>query len=253
MFEFISANPTLSLGIVSPIFLVVGYFYRARNENKKNKKLALYSLLEIWHRLSSYYISDVDTLYEKIMHTLMREYPEIKISNQDLELAKAQFTPLIIQSIRDISSFDLSDYQKKYQDVISLISSDDPIFAYKISSASSIDKIADILSNYMDSSFENITDSEENKLFSLVLKGTMTKYVETDSIQELESNIKTLAMKISFGTYFKSVITIYQRKKRINNTLNVKIKEVILNVLIPAFDQATNMLNNKIIIRGSSI
>lgn len=245
MLELINSNPTLTLGIASPLFLAFGYLYRAKNENKKNKKLALYSLMEIWHRMSTFYIRNIDDLYERVMNSLTKKYPYIEFSKQDLELGKAHFVPLILKSLRDTSSFDLNNYQDKYQDAICLIASDDPIFAYKISSASSVDKFLNMIGTYMDSSLEGITDDVEGSILSSVLKETMTEHVEIDTIKELELNIKALARKISFGTYLTSAITIYQRERKLTKIMNEKIDEIVVDVLVPAFNEVNKQMSKK--------
>ncbi len=91
-------------------------------------------------------------MFEQIIREIKRQFPSENISESEVCATKAHFTPILIETARGIALSDLDGYQERYQEAVSLISSDDPIFAYKISSASKTKKFLKFLDSYLEKS-----------------------------------------------------------------------------------------------------
>ncbi|MCL2915740.1 hypothetical protein L2725_18455 [Shewanella corallii] len=225
------------IGLITPILLAIGYFYRARKENIKNKKIALYILLEIWHRISVFYRKDFDDVFEQVVKEIKRQFPDANISDSEISASKKHFTPILVETARGIALSDLENYQERYQEAISLISSDDPIFAYKITSASQTKKFLKFLDSYLEKSLAPIEENEIGNALSQSLKSHMTKHVEIDSIKDLESDIRKLSLKVSFFTFLSSVYIIRKRRSNLASIGSGEVENLVANVLTPAMTE----------------
>lgn len=234
MANIANIDGSLLIGILTPILLAIGYFYRSRKESIKNRKIALYILLEIWHRISAFRRTDFDDVFDKLFYEIKKQFPEENISVNDLKESKRHFTPILIENIREIAISDLDSYQDKYQEAVSLISSDDPIFAYKINSASKTKKFLKFIDSYLEQSLESIRENEIGNKLSQSLKSHLTKHTEIDSIKDLESDIRILSLKVGIFTYFSSAYIIRKRKGKLTKFDNGTIENLVKNVLTPA-------------------
>ncbi len=222
------------IGVITPILLAVGYFYRARKEHIKSRKIALYILLEIWHRISIFYRQDFDDVFDQIIKEVKTQLPHENISESEISAIKAHFTPMLIETTRGIALSDLESYQERYQEAVSLISSDDPIFAYKISSASKTKKFLKFLDTYLERSLAPIEENDIGSVLSQSLKSHMTKHAELDSIKDLESDIRKLSFKVGFFTYLSSVCTIRKRRRKLATIRDGEVENLVANILAPA-------------------
>lgn len=243
MIDLITAYPKLFLGIFTPLLLVLGYFYRVRIEKKKNKKLALYLLMEIWHRMSVFYRQDFDDIFEKFLNEIKKKLPGQQISDEEISTSKVQFLPIISDLINNSALSDLEDYQERYQQAVSLISEDDPIFAYKISSASNTKKFLAAIDAYINKSLAAFETAEEDKILAGILKKNLTGNINLDAIQDLEKHIKHLAMKISIITYFKSISAIKKRKKNLQTIDDETVEEIMAKILMPSIHEYVKKSN----------
>jgi len=225
------------IGVITSILLAVGYFYRARKESIKNRKVALYILLEIWHRISVFYRKDFDDVFEQIVREIKRQFPAENISESEISASKAHFTSILIETARGIALSDLDSYQERYQEAVSLISSDDPVFAYKISSASKTKKFLKFLDSYLEKSLAPIEENKIGGVLSQSIKSHMTKHAELDSIKDLESDIRRLSLKVGVFTFFSSAYIIRRRRSNLATIENKEVENLVANVLAPAMTE----------------
>lgn len=242
MLDLVKSYPMLVIGIVTPLLLAIGYFYRARRESKKNQKLALYSLMEIWHRMSVFYKSNFDDVFDKVMSEVQKHYPQEEFSNEGMDAAKAFMTPILIQTAREAAFSDLDGYLEKYQEAVSLIASDDPIFAYRINFASSTGKILGCLDSYFRQILSGQESHEAGQAVFSFLRESMTERMQIESLKELESNIKQLSIKISFRTLLASVLAINKRKRMLDRMDDSLVNEMVSNVLVPVISKLNEQL-----------
>ena len=238
MIDFIDFDKSLLIGILSPFLLAVGYFYRSRKENKRNRKLALYTLLEIWHRVSIFYRKDFDDAFDLVFIELRKQFPNERITEVEIEASKAHFSPLITEILRTTALSGLTGYQDKYQDVISLISEDDPIFAYKISAASKTKRFLGFLDSYFEKTLESIENgSAESQHLAETLKSHMAEHAKLDCINDLEADIKILSFKVSIYTWLSCIYTIKKRRKSLKSIENHEVEALVKNIIAPAINE----------------
>lgn len=235
--DLTNIDSKLLIGVITPILFAIGYLYRSRKESIKNRKVALYILLEIWHRISVFYRKDFDDVFEQIIREIKRQFPSENISESEISASKAHFTPILIETARGIALSDLDGYQERYQEAVSLISSDDPIFAYKISSASKTKKFLKFLDSYLEKSLAPIEENEIGSVLSKSLKSHMTKHAELDSIKDLESDIRRLSLKVGVLTFLSSAWLIRKRKSNLAKIGSGEVENLVANVLAPAMTE----------------
>lgn len=241
--DLTNIDSKLFIGLLTPILLAVGYFYRARKESIKNRKVALFFLLEIWHRVSVFYRNDFDDFFDKIVRETKRHFPDEDISESEIIASKAHFTPILIETVREIAFSDLENYQEMYQEAVSLISSYDPFFAYKISSASKTKKFLKFLDSYLEKSLAPIEENAIGSALSKSLKSHVTERAELDSIRDLESDIRKLSLKIGVFTFFSSAYIIRRRKSSLAKIENKDVEDLVANVLAPAMTEFTKSIS----------
>lgn len=235
--DLTNLDSKLTIGVISPMLLAIGYFYRARKESIKNRKAALYILLEIWHRISVFYRKDFDDVFEQIVREIKRQFPAENISESEISASKAHFTPILIETARGMALSDLDSYQERYQEAVSLISSDDPVFAYKISSASKTKKFLKFLDSYLEKSLAPIEENAIGSVLSQSLKSHLTKRAELDSIKDLESDIRRLSLKVGVFTFFSSAYIIRRRRSNLASIENKEVENLVANILAPAMTE----------------
>jgi len=233
--ELISKYPKIFVAVLSPILLVAGYFYRARQDKKKNQKVALYILMEIWHRMSIFHRRDFDDVFDRIITEIKRQFPGENITEGDIESSKAHFTPILIKTAHKAALSDIVGYQEKYQEAVSLISSDDPIFAYKVSSAGNTKRFLSFLDAYLNMVLKPVEDEGHlGMTLSSTFKTHMSAHAGLDSIKDLESDIRKLSWKIGIFTFISCLFTIRKRRKTLRNLGSKEVENMVANVLAPA-------------------
>lgn len=234
MIDLANIDSKLLIGILTPTLLAAGYFYRSRKESIKNRKIALYILLEIWHRVSAFYRKDFDDVFDQLFNELKKQFPGEDLSESELITSKSHFTPILIEATRGMAFSDLDSYQEKYQEAVSLISSDNPIFAHKINSSSKTRELLSFLDGYLEKSLEPIEESEVGSKLSQSLKSRITRHAELDAIKDLESDIRKLSFKIGIFTYLSSANLIKKRKHALTTFDKDALQNLVKNTLIPA-------------------
>ncbi|KUJ73977.1 hypothetical protein AVO42_00725 [Thiomicrospira sp. XS5] len=234
MIDFTSIYNNILIAVLSPALFAIGYLYRSRKENLKNRKIALYILLEIWHRISIFYKKNFDDVFDQIVSEIKEQFPREDISENEIRESKNYFTPILMEKVREMALSDLDNFQEKYQEAVSLISSDDPIFAYKIGSASETKKFLKFLDSYLEKSFSPIEENDIGNKLSQSLKTNMTRHAELRAIKDLETDIKKLSFKVSLSTYLSSIYTIRTRRKKLAKLKNSEVKNLVKNILTPA-------------------
>lgn len=238
MVEMLSFDTKIMIGILGPFLLAIGYFYRSRQESKKNKKIALYTLMEIWHRTSIFYVKDFDSYFKQLFLEIKRQFPNEKMTVEEIDMVKAHVMPILIETLRTSSLSDLDGYEQKYEDAILLIASDDPVFAYKLHSVSKTRDLLVSLDSYLNKSFKCIEKNRKAEESVLnIFKSHISEYAQIESIGDLESDIRRLSYNISLYTYFSCIKAIRRRRMRLGHIDNNEIENLVTNVLLPIMNK----------------
>jgi hypothetical protein len=244
MIEMAKSLPGLSIAVVSSLSLAAGYFYRAHRENKKNRRLALYSLLEIWYRLSIFYVADFGDAIDRIMSAIWKHYPQEEISNESSDATKAALSPIVLQVSREAALSDLDGYLDSYEEAIRLVSGDDPILAYKISSAGGTKKLLGLLDDYFGRVLPGIEMADTEQTLFATMRESVTEHMLNDSLEGLESHIRRLSLSISVRTFWASSRVMGKRKKLLNHIDETLVEDLVAGVLIPAFRKLNRSATN---------
>lgn len=153
-------NPEIAAVIIALIGTAVGYIYRARSEKRENLCEALYLLLEIWYRFSLQSKVSLSNVFESLSEKLKEISPDIIISDQDIKASHAYFGPIIQNILKTNAQEDFDGVREAYARVIKLVSKSDPIFAYRLESASSIQKRLTSLDQYFKDALSPLTEKQ---------------------------------------------------------------------------------------------
>jgi len=240
--DFLTTNDKIIAVILGSLLLVIGYFYRSLKENKKNLKVALYLLLEIWFRLSIFYKKNFDGLFDQVFKQMREEFPGQDIPQEQVEAAKQYFGPLLTQVLIENMFSDLSSLENKYADAVSLIASSSPLFAYKVAAASRTKKFLSTVDTYL-TCVNGVIEKEEglNKETFKPLNAYVTECAQLDAVKDLEMFIKGLSFRVSFITYISCLFTIRKRRNKIiNEGFDKKVmKDLIINGIAPILNGLT--------------
>ncbi|MBU2983719.1 hypothetical protein KO528_00015 [Saccharophagus degradans] len=238
MFEFISQHPKIAMAILSPMLLVAGYFYRSRKEKRGKLSVALFTLLQIWHKLSVFYRKDFDGIFDTLINELIKVIPEEEFTEEQRAATKEYFVPIFQQSAKTdaLSGFDI--YAESFDSVINIISTDDPFFAYKISSSGKVKSYLSWLDSYLATVMKPLDDEGgDSGLLAQTVKSHVTSHAASDTLNELEGAIKELSLKIGIFTYFQACKTIRKRRKQLNEFSQTEARDIIEKVLLPAMNE----------------
>ncbi|MCG7984929.1 MAG: hypothetical protein JAY90_19525 [Candidatus Thiodiazotropha lotti] len=238
MFEFISQHPKIAVAILTPILLATGYFYRLRKERLGNLKATLFTLLEIWHKMSVFYRKDFDGIFDTLINELLKVIPEEEFTETQRAATKEYFTPIIKQSTQSYALSDFERYADSFDSVVKNVSISDPFFAYKINSSGKIKSYLTRLDSYLATAMKPLDDEGgDSGLLSQTLKVHITSHAALGVLNELESAVKELSLKVGILTYFQARTTIKKRKILLNEFSPKEAKDLIEKVLLPAMNE----------------
>lgn len=214
--EFFIQNPKLADAMMALITFVIGYLYRARRESKLNKNLALYQLMELWHRLSPLYIEDYGDKIASVMSRMQSDGDWGALSNDEARVFESHLERAMRSSLRLHAVTGSIGFQEKFSELVSLLSREDPLFAYRLGAGGSIVEILSLLDGYMDNA-TNVLDGGEGdvELIRSQMKDALSDYVLLDMLGEIEKDIRILSWKIGLMSYLKSVRAIKLRKRKL--------------------------------------
>lgn len=220
------------IALITSTLLAIGYLYRTKVETKKNKKLALYQLLEIWFQLSVFYKQDFTKLFDAFIKEATITYNFPPLNDEEKKIVMEQYIPIIKNSLYLSSLKNIEEYKIKYQNAINLIAEVSPLFAYKINTINSIEQIIDYIDNYKGQiSTRNTMDNNMEEVLEMSQDFVLNKE-KLNSLYELENNIRILALKIGIITYFNCKKLIQKRKQYLSEIEEEEeFKENITEVL----------------------
>jgi len=208
--------------VFTALLMGIGFLLKEIFQRKKNKKTALFILLEIWYKSTVFLLEKPDKHLFNEFNRVSKKFNISFTDDEKKDLAK-QISKIMMQSIESSSLDDIDNYEKKFNEAITLIASEDPIFAHKINNIGYIKAIKSFTNNYEELVSQNFDTMILNNSIYIELKEINEEEDKFISLNNLELAIKSLALKISLLTYFKILYYIYSRKK--------SIKEISIEIL----------------------
>ncbi|QCU89783.1 hypothetical protein [Thiomicrorhabdus sediminis] len=237
---------TYILAMFSAVLFSVGYLFRSIKQNKQNKKLALYHLLEIWHRVSALKQNTFEKLYDQLISDFKLQLPQeiVSQSNHFEEQLKSLLIPQTASNLTNFLNSDISSYQEQYSKALELIAIDAPILAYKISSSTNIQDLISLLDEYIGQAKPVLATLDTNEQDADSLTSHMSDSLHGLALKDLENDILALARKIGFFTYLSCKKQIKHRKNKLNGENLEELKEQLNTLMSQTFPQI-NFNNNR--------
>ena len=190
----------LVVTLVTALLMSIGHLYRTREENVKIRKKALYLLMEIWNRLAVASTVTMEVVVEKTMEVIQEQFPEMPIPENYREGLLERFGPFLVQNFLDSQLQGIDRYAVLYRDAVLLLSSTDPILAFRLSTAGDVEKELKKVEGYFSETMRK--PAEEIIEASIVneFADCMERRLSTTIRKDLEESILELAGKIGWRT-----------------------------------------------------
>ena len=224
--DWIEANTEVATALFAALFASLGYFYRARQEKRENLKVALYWLLEIWHRVTILSWSSYDDFYDRLILRFRQRHPHLPFSDAEAAASKAHFIPILRNSLAAHAMANFDGFQNAYNEAVQSVARSNPVYAYKIRATSLKDRIA-YLDTYFGAAFESVPNESSMSPFVKGMRGKVDDLSYADEVLDLEIIIRGLAWRISLSTYLETHRAIHARKAKLK-----KIEEARLDTAI---------------------
>lgn len=202
-----------------------GQWLRVRQEDKKDLKLVLFNLLEVYFVFTR---SDLDRYTQKVTDKLHSEIPEGQQSDELKYFIQKAISSVIAKTLKPELLIEIKTVQEGYQSSIKKLASIDPLTAYYLSGKKNINETFDTIQSI----FDNLTDQhhpEPNEIKHGIQQfmGNIKNDMFQKSLTDLEKDIKKIAWKINPYQRIKSTRAINRLKSITNEQLDKDIDELI--------------------------
>jgi len=209
------------VGVVIGFFLQqITIFFNDKKADKKVLKQTLFFLLEIHHKVSV--AQSVEAFSESYFRSFVKRHNVIEIP-EDLndgilrQIIRTVVGPLLNPKIE----MDLKELSENYEKCILLLSTFDPVNAYRLKGQNKIISDLSKLSNYAaETMISNLPNAEYVKKFSEQISLEMTSTICLAFLEHLRKTIETTA-------------------KRIDKNILKGVKDVLSRQIMPQMDETT--------------
>lgn len=199
-------------------------WFRTRQEDKKNLKVVLFNLLE------TYFIfirSDFDKYIQKITDKVLSKMPTDQQTEESKAFMNNLYSSILINHLKPELISQMKSIQVNYKDSIKTLSAIDPLTAYYLSGKTNILETFDTIQNMFDN-VKSQFPSEHNEIQASanMVMDILKPDIFKDSLNDLEKEIKSIALKINPFLWFKSIRAIKRLKRNINQKLDNDLDEL---------------------------
>lgn len=236
----VKQNPEISIALIGLLAALVGYFYRARTEERQNLREALYLLLEIWHRMTIVAYQDFDRFFLLFRERLLVLHPDAQFTKEQFDAAKAHFIPILQRTATGHALKDFSGLQDAYKKVVQLTARSNPVYAFRVESVSGTSKLLALIDEYLKEAFAPFDDEGGvSAQVSEQLKSTVHFAVTENMTRDLQNDLLGLAARISVWTLLDVVLVIRSRRKKLKHgPSNDDMDRIIKTLLTPQLHAA---------------
>lgn len=242
LFELISQHPRISVAIITPTFLALGYLWRDRKEKRENLKAGLYILLEIWHKMSFVYKTDFSNGFDAVIKKVREKYPTENISNDKREEAIKHIELALEKVLKPQAISGIKVFMEPFHEAVKLIAKDDPFLAYHIGTSASVGECIALIDSYMNESLKPYIESnnEDDLKFYENLKKQSQSHFLSEMVKGLEQNISRLSYRISIYSFCRSFMVIANRKKSVKSLAKSDLDKMVDSILLPTIQISDN-------------
>lgn len=239
--NWIETYPGFAVTLAGAVFAVVGYYYRAWREQQDNFREALYLLLEIWHRFSTVFNSPINELIGIVVARLEVRLG-VQFSEQEKAAIRTHFMPILENTMRKLAMEGVESLHGAYDRVVQLISRSDPLLAYDLAAASAIKRGLAFIDQCLEEAFRPLdAEGEQAKVFADSLREGAKAKVETEALEELEKNLRRVAMKLGILAWLKVVLRIRSRRRLLEQGPRPEeFDQLLEQVLVPAISASNS-------------
>lgn len=175
-------------------------YLKARMEQKKALKEALFYLLEIWHIARVSVLLDSKKLLLMFLENFGKHYPSISISDEERAQMEKQFVQFINACLKPTYSGQGETLNSSYLSSVRKLSSDAPILAFELTGNSNLQALLVALDQYKKETEDRLANEEAKVLFEEFF-AKVNQLVYLDALKELEHHLKRLGIRISIGMW----------------------------------------------------
>lgn len=212
----------------------IGQWLKTRQEDKKNLKIILFTLLE------TYFVfirSDIDRYIQKVTDKVHSKFPEEQRTEESKLFIQTLYSGVLSSYIKPEIKIEIKAIQESYQNSIKILASIDPISAYYLSGRKNIIETFDTIQNLFDNLKEQFpSDQNEIELGAKQVISIMKPDILQDSLSDLEKDIKRIAWEINPYVWVKSRRAINRLRANNNKLIDSDIDK-LFEKLYSIFDQ----------------
>lgn len=217
--------------IFSAVGIVFGWtlnqlsqWFRTRQEDKKNLKIVLFNLLEIYF---IFIRSDLDKYVQKVTDKVHALIPLDEQSEESKQFMQTLYSGILTNYLKPDLLNEIKVVQENYQNSIKTLATIDPLTAYYLSGKTNILETF----NTIEGMFENMKEqfpTEHNEIQTVVNKtiNIIKPDIFKDTLADLEKDIKKIAWEINPYVWFKSKHAIVRLKVNTNEHLDREINKM---------------------------
>ncbi len=208
----------------------LGQWFRTRQDDKKIKRKILYNLLE-----TNFIFNQLDTsnIVELFTERILLRIPKDEQTEEVKQYLNQLYYGIIDNLIQDNVADNLESIEEKYTNAVDNLATIDPVTAYRLNGKTKIIETFDLLEDY----YEDIKQQFPNDIDQMqgaidIATNSIKPEIIKEAIEDLEEEIRDIALSINFRTWFKAKQTLKSSKERIRKDGVKKIDE-LLDKLIP--------------------
>lgn len=227
------AVATILAVVLSALFAWISYVARTNNERKRILNSTLFNLLEIWHRLKRLDNFNSKQLCLVYLEEIKKQLPNVEISITETE----QLTRLIENNLQShllqLVSKGEDLLEDSFQQSVNKLAEVEPLLAHSLHSNKAIKAAISELDNFINSTMVSFVHDEKDKAQADEMLKGMKKYMYSDAILDLESDLKILSFKIGIPTYIRTKKLLKSKSAASNGEMQRVLSKLISELIIP--------------------
>jgi hypothetical protein len=218
--------------IFSAIGITIGWilnqlsqWFRTRQEDKKNLKIVLFNLLEIYFILTR---SDLDKFVRKVTDKVVKKMPNEYQTEEMKNTIHKIYSEHLISHFKEQLSNEINIVQEDYHKSIQTLAAIDPLTAYYLNGNNNVMEIFDTILNVLNNVKNQFPEGHnEIELGGRKAMEIIKPEFLNDSLLSVEKDIRNIAWKINLFVWFNSIKAIKRVKVNSNDRIDKEIDKLL--------------------------